>query len=138
MTARPILLDTHAIIWMPDAGKLSAAAEGILLEAQQLDTPVFISPISAWEIGLLVARGKIALPVSPGVWLKAMTDSGLAWAGLPPDVLISSSFLPGDIHGDPADRILVSTARTYGYRLMTRDRRLLDYGAAGHVQVIAC
>ncbi len=138
MTTRPILLDTHAVIWMPDAGKLSAAAESALLEAQRLDTPIFISPISAWEIGLLVARGKIALPVSPEAWLKAMTDSGLAWASLAPDILIASSFLPGDLHGDPADRILVATARAYGYRLMTRDRRLLDYGGAGHVQVIAC
>jgi PIN domain nuclease of toxin-antitoxin system len=138
VTARPILLDTHAIIWLPDAGTLSAAAEGALQEAQQQDAPVFMSPISAWEIGLLVARGKLALPAAPEAWLKAMTDAGLAWASLPPEVLISSSFLPGDIHGDPADRILVATARTYGYRLMTRDQRLLDYGAAGHVQVIAC
>jgi PIN domain nuclease of toxin-antitoxin system len=138
LTERPILLDTHAIIWMPDAGKLSAPAEDALQEAQEQDIPVLMSPISAWEIGLLVARGKVALPVSPAAWLKTMTDAGLAWADLSPDVLISSSFLPGDIHGDPADRILVATARTYGYRLMTRDRRLLDYGAAGHVQVIAC
>jgi PIN domain nuclease of toxin-antitoxin system len=138
VTARPILLDTHAVVWMPDAGKLSAAAEGALREAQQLDTPVFISPISAWEIGLLVARSKLALPTSPGAWLKAMTDAGLAWAAMTADVLISSSFLPGDIHDDPADRILVATARAYGYRLMTRDQRLLHYGAAGHLQVIAC
>ena len=86
----------------------------------------------------MVARGRVALPIPPGAWLKAMTEAGLAWASLSPEVLVASSFLPGELHGDPADRILVATARTFGRRLMTRDRRLLSYAAAGHLEAIPC
>lgn len=63
---------------------------------------------------------------------------GAYLAPMPPEVLIASSELPGDLHKDPADRILAATARRYGYRLMTRDRPLLSYAAAGHLQAIAC
>jgi PIN domain nuclease of toxin-antitoxin system len=74
----------------------------------------------------------------PGSWFQALVESGLKWAPLTPEVLIDSSFLPGTIHGDPADRILAATARAFGYRLMTRDRALLAYAEAGHLQAVAC
>ena len=51
-------------------------------------------------------------------------------------MLFRSTRLPGDLHGDPADRILVATARRMGARLMTRDRRLLDYGRQKHAKII--
>ena len=59
-------------------------------------------------------------------------------AELSPQILIASSFLPGDPPGDPADRILAATAREYGYTLVTRDRPLLDYAKQGHLQALAC
>ena len=55
-----------------------------------------------------------------------------------PEVLIASSFLPDTPPRDPVDRILAATAREYGYRLMTRDRPLLDYATQEHVQALAC
>jgi PIN domain nuclease of toxin-antitoxin system len=51
---------------------------------------------------------------------------------------LAASFLPGDFHNDPADRFLVATARVMGVALLTRDRKILDYAAAGHVRAIAC
>ena len=87
---------------------------------------------------MLAARGRVALPAAPAEWFEEVIDSGLAWAPLSPGVLVEASFLPGQIHGDPADRILVATARAFGYRLMTRDRKLLDYAEAGHVKALAC
>jgi PIN domain nuclease of toxin-antitoxin system len=57
---------------------------------------------------------------------------------LTPEVLISSSYLPGSPPRDPADRIIAATARVQGYRLVTRDRLLLDYAEAGHVEALAC
>jgi PIN domain nuclease of toxin-antitoxin system len=99
---------------------------------------LFISPIMAWEIGLLVSRGRIFLSRSPTVWFQEMLDSGVTLAAMPPRVLMDSSFLPGAPPRDPADRIMAATARAYGYRLMTRDRALLDYGEEGHVEVLAC
>jgi PIN domain nuclease of toxin-antitoxin system len=59
-------------------------------------------------------------------------------AELTPEVLIASQELPGELHRDPADRILGATARQYGYRLLTRDKPLLAYAEAGHLQAIAC
>ena len=109
---------------------LRAAADGAI--------PIFISPISAWELGLLVALGRIALPSSPADWLDEVIAVGASWAPLTPRLLIDASFLPGQIHRDPADRILTATARAFGYRLMTRDRALLAYAEAGHLQAVAC
>ena len=97
-----------------------------------------MSPITAWELGMLVARGRMALPVSPADWFNDALRAGVNWAPLTPRVLVDASFLPGQIHRDPADRILAATARAFGYRLMTRDRALLAYAEAGHLQAVAC
>lgn len=135
---RPILLDTHAVIWTTSPGELSAEAEAELDATWRERAAVYVSPISAWEVGLLVARRRVALPMTPASWFETLIASGLRWASLSPQILIDSSFLPGEIHGDPADRILVATARAFGYRLMTRDRALLGYADSGHVQALAC
>ena len=87
---------------------------------------------------MLVARGRLALPLPAASWFDQLAESGVGWAPLTPQVLVDASFLPGRIHGDPADRILAATARAFGYRLMTRDRALLSYAEAGHVQALAC
>ena len=137
MSERPILLDTHAVLWAT-GGTLSSGAVEMLEAASDAAVPVMISPISAWEVGMLVARGRVALPLSPSAWFHQAAEAGMVWAPLTPDVLISASFLPGRIHGDPADRILAATARAFGYRLMTRDRALLAYAEAGHLQAVAC
>jgi PIN domain nuclease of toxin-antitoxin system len=107
-------------------------------EAEAEGAGVFVSPISAWEIAMLVAGCRLALSAEPEVWFRALLDAGIGLAPLTPEVLSRSSFLPGEIHGDPADRILASTARMFDYRLMTRDRRLLDYAAEGHIHALAC
>ena len=138
MSGRPILLDTHAALWLTEPGALAREAEAELEAAYGEGVGVLVSPISAWEVGLLAARGRIALPMAPAAWFDRLVDSGVRWAPLEPQVLIASSFLPGGLHGDPADRVLVATARAYGYRLMTRDRALLRYGDAGHVQTLPC
>ena len=57
---------------------------------------------------------------------------------MPPSVLVASTILPGVPPRDPADRILIATARVYGFTLVTRDRAILEYGAERHVQVLAC
>ena len=138
MSGRPILLDTHAAIWLPDKGKLSDPAEEELQTAQRESLPIYLSPITVWEIGMLVAHGRVALPTPPAPWLEALIASGLRWAPLSPEVLINSAFLPGRLHGDPADRILAATARAFDFRLMTRDRRLLEYAREGHLLAIGC
>jgi len=89
--------------------------------------------------GLLASRNRLNFVVTPQRWFqRLLAVPGVRLADLSPDLLIASSFLPGKPPRDPADRILAATARAQNYRLMTRDQRLLDYAADGHLQAIAC
>jgi PIN domain nuclease of toxin-antitoxin system len=100
---------------------------------------IYISPMTAWEVGLLVAQGRIAISVTPQVWFsRLLAVPGIALAELGSDILIASSFLPGSPPRDPADRIITATAREKGLRLITRDKILLDYAVAGHLDALAC
>jgi PIN domain nuclease of toxin-antitoxin system len=62
----------------------------------------------------------------------------VALCDLSAEILLNSSFLPGEFHGDPADRMMAATARDFGFTLLTRDRALLAYAAQGHLAAIAC
>lgn len=136
-----LLIDTCALIWtaaLAQPEDLSPISNA-LSDAQAAGAQICISPITAWEIGMLSAKGRLPMPMPPKAWLdRVMSVAGLEWAKMPPDVLLASSTLPGDLHGDPADRILVATAREYGLRLVTRDRKILDYAAKGHVMAMEC
>ena len=97
-----------------------------------------IAAISLWEIALLASRGRIVLGKSVGLWLEeALADPGPAIDPLSPQVAIEASSLPETFHRDPADRLIVATARVANATLMTRDRRILDYAGRGHLTAIA-
>lgn len=136
--AKPILLDTCAMIFIAEGQPISQGAKDAL--ARALDAgDLLVSPISAWEVGLLVARGRVALPLEPLAWFRNFVDQpGVALADMPPAVLMASSFLPGTPPSDPADRIVAASARAFGLRVMTRDRKLLDYAEAGNLDAMAC
>jgi len=135
----PILLDTCALIWLVQDEPLAQPSVDALQESAESGGIVYLSPITAWEVGLLVARGRLRLRMSPQGWFaRASAAPGVKLAAMPPDLLIASSFLPGRPPNDPADRIIAATARELGARLMTRDRVLLDYGRQGHVNVLKC
>lgn len=133
---RPILLDTCALIWLTD-NELSSVAIAKLLEANREVGGVVVSPISAWEIGQLTARGRLKLKMDPLSWFQMALENSIALAPMPPSVLVASSFLPGPLR-DPADRVIVATARAFQYRVMTRDRPMLDLARAGHLETVAC
>lgn len=134
-----ILLDTCAAIWISGNAALAEPAIAALDEAEDEGRPIYLSPITAWEIGLLVARNRLSLPTRPKAWFdRLMSAPGLRLAQLPPGVLIDSAFLPAAPPRDPADRIIIATAREYDLTIMTRDRLILDYAGAGHVRAIAC
>ena len=131
------LLDTHVMLWMSAGRPLSPAATAALRAVR--DQPIYISPISAWEVGMLVARSRLSLHMHPIRWFdSALLAPNIRLAELSPNILISSSFLPGTPPRDPADRILAATARDQGFCLATRDRLLLEYGEKGHLEVLAC
>jgi PIN domain nuclease of toxin-antitoxin system len=115
-----------------------AAAEALDKCADGGET-VFISPISAWEIGLAIVKGRYKSNMPPRVWFSRFVSTGTtALAGMTPEILIESSFLPGKPPRDPADRIIIATAREYGYCVVTCDGEILDYAAEGHVQALGC
>lgn len=136
----PLLLDTCAALWTSTAGpELRREATEAILRADADGQPIYLSPITAWEVGQLVARGRYALSLDPAAWFEGLLESGLTLAPLTADILVGASFLPvSEGLRDPADRILASTARSMGWILLTRDRPLLDYAAAGHIRAIAC
>lgn len=136
---QPLLLDTCALIWIAEEEPLSPAALDVLNATHNAGAATYVSPITAWEVGLLVARERLKLLVTPQRWFQRLLEMPtMQLAALSPDVLIAASFLPGKAPRDPADRILAATAREYGCTLLTRDRALLSYGEQGHVRVLPC
>lgn len=134
-----ILLDTCAAIWITEDAGLADPAEAELNESVDLGLAVMLSPTTAWEVGMLVARQRYSSRVTVETWFDALLKRPhTALADLTPAIFIQSSFLPGEPPRDPFDRLFIATARAYGYRIMTRDRKILDYADQGHVQAIAC
>jgi PIN domain nuclease of toxin-antitoxin system len=135
---QPILLDTCTLIFLTRKERLAAAAVKTM-EAVSRDGSTYISPISAWEIGSLASLGRLQLLIRPERWFANLFEvPGVRLAEMSPDLLIASSYLPGNPPRDPFDRIIAATARELGATLITRDRALLDYGEQGHVAVVGC
>jgi len=135
----PLLLDTCAAIWIANKDPISESILDEIRRAAVDGRAVFVSAITAWEIGMLVSRGRMSMLTAPERWFENLLQApAIRLANLPPNVLIAASFLPGTPPNDPADRILAATAREYGYTLVTRDRPLLDYAEHGHLQALAC
>ena len=145
-TAEPpgaVLLDTCAVIWLANGAPMTNSATAAIIRAGLADG-VFVSPVSAWEIGML-SRPKpgrsaaVLFMPDPKTWFaRVITGPGIREASLTPEIAIDASFLPGELHGDPGDRLLVTTARYLGVPIVTRDRSIIAYGRNGYAQVIPC
>jgi PIN domain nuclease of toxin-antitoxin system len=136
---RPLLWDTCAAIWIYEKAKLAPAAIDAMTTADREGVPSYISPITAWEVGMLAARGRLQLLIRPERWFTNLFEvPGVRLADMSPDLLIASSHLPGAPPKDPTDRIIAATARELGATLVTRDRALLGYGEQGHIAVVEC
>ena len=134
-----LLLDTHVWLWLAfgTPEKIKAGTRKALEQAST-DEPLLISIISVWEVALLEAKQRLSLPMTVEAWVERALDR--------PDIrlirldrsrtVIDSCRLPGNFHPDPADRLLVATARSENAVLVTHDKKILDYGAAGHVKVL--
>lgn len=135
---KPILLDTCAALWIV-ADEINQKVADALIETRKAGLMSYVSPITAWEIGLLAHKGRFKSSYTPQRWFERLMGAPFtALAALTPEILMGSSFLPGNMNDDPADRIIAATAREYGYTVMTRDRGLLDYGGEGYLSVLEC
>ena len=132
------LLDTCAAIWMTQDEPLTAEAVEALAYGKE-SGHVFVSTVTAWEMATLLARGRIRGTKDAKRWYDDFrVGAQLAEQPVTADIFIASCALPQPIHKDPIDRILIATAREQDLTLVTRDRAILSYGAAGHVKVLAC
>ncbi|MGQ0609823.1 MAG: type II toxin-antitoxin system VapC family toxin [Paracoccaceae bacterium] len=137
--SQPLLFDTCALIWAAAiaVGDETIAVNQALIQARDSGARLLVSPISAWEVGLLAAKSRLLLTMPPRTWLdRAMKAGGLQWSEMTIEILLGSSTLPGEPQGDPADRIILATAREYGLQIVTRDRKILEYARQGHVMAL--
>ncbi|OGT64877.1 MAG: twitching motility protein PilT [Gammaproteobacteria bacterium RIFCSPHIGHO2_12_FULL_45_9] len=134
----PLLLDTHIWIWLNTGSTLLAPETIHCIETAATQGMVWIAAISVWELATLVRKQRISLTTSVQDWVQtALAQPGMQFAEMTPTIAIESTVLPGEIHGDPADRLIVATARHLRLTLVTRDAALLRYGEAGYVSVRA-
>ncbi len=133
-----LLLDTHVWLWLVAGSPELSTQARHTIDAAATAGALRIAAISLWEIVLLATRGRIVLSKSIGSWLEeALAGPGPAIDPLTPQIATESYALPDVFHRDPADRLIVATARVANATLMTRDRRILDCAARGHLTAIA-
>ncbi len=125
-----LVLDTHVWIWlMTGARQLKDSSSLSLIDRAVPYSGIRVSAISVWEVGMLEAKGRISLRMGCLDWVKkALSAPGIQLSPLTPEIAIESSHLPDRFHGDPADRIIVSTTRSLGASLITSDKNIIAYG----------
>lgn len=122
-----IVLDTHIWWWtISEPRQLSRKARQFITKT--LPEQRAIASISIWEFAMMVTRGRIELTISPDEWLDyAINETGLTILELNSKIALESCNLPGNFHKDPADRIIVATARVSRSQLITKDQKIIEY-----------
>jgi PIN domain nuclease of toxin-antitoxin system len=128
-----VVLDTHALLWWhAKSDRLSAKALRAINDA----SVVLVSPISFWEIAMLVRKGRVALDRPTGVWVSDFQSTDrVEISDLTPGIAVAAAELL-DLHGDPADRILVATANAHGVPLVTKDEKIHDHAKLASVTAL--
>lgn len=126
-----LLLDTHTLLWwLNDSGRLSAGQREALDRASE-KSPLLVSDISLWEVAMLHNLDRIRLAMPLREWLsKAVAPPLVRRQGISPAIATEAAALPDSFHRDPADRIIVATARVLAATLLTQDHRIVDAGLA--------
>jgi len=125
---RGVVLDTHAWVFWADGGDQLTAKARRTIASAQAKKAVYVSAISAWEVALLSEKGRLALSIDVTEWIaRATTLPGVQTVSLDVRTAVDSVRLPGDLHKDPADRMIAATARRLGVPLVTADARLRAY-----------
>ena len=133
-----VVLDTHVLIWLLAGDERISPALRQTVDNASYANGAHVSAISLWEVSMLEAKDRLILYRDVGTWVETVaTHPGLTIVPLAPEIAVASTRLPGELPGDPADRMIVATARVLGATLITADRALLDYGAQGHLRVLA-
>lgn len=135
--AFPILLDTHVWIWFAEASHKFSKSTIQLIDNAIKNRSVFVSDISLWEISMLANKGKIILSLPTRNWLETSIKTlALELIPISPQIAVESTLLPGEFHKDPADRLIVATARCENLTLLTADSEILSYAAKDYLHTI--
>jgi PIN domain nuclease of toxin-antitoxin system len=127
-----ILLDKHIWVWWVILASQLPPNYRAYIQAHE-SQGLGVSAISCWEVAKLVERGRLVLPYPVGQWMQqALAYPGVQLLALSPEIAVESTQLPGSFHRDPADQIIVATARIYNCPLVTMDQNIRTYP---HVQV---
>ncbi|WP_440615223.1 type II toxin-antitoxin system VapC family toxin [Cysteiniphilum sp. 6C5] len=125
-----IVLDTHILVWWVDGNdKLSTKAVKVINKAQQEKSRILLSSITAWEICMLINKGRLSLRIDIRKWLETvqMIDC-VEFVPVTNEIAMTSTSLPNfDYHKDPADRMIIATASIYGATLITADETIRSY-----------
>jgi PIN domain nuclease of toxin-antitoxin system len=136
MQQKMLLLDTHVLFWWTEDRNLQPALRE-RIELARRSGSLFLSAATAWEIGILVGKGQYALPRSPLEWWTLLvTKGGAIQVPIDGEIALRSWSLPGTIHNDPADRLILATALLKGMTLVTRDQKLIDYARLHAVDIL--
>lgn len=132
-----LLLDTHTWIWLNNGSNELSNKIIRQIDHAAENGNVFISAISVWEIATLTAKKRLILRTSLREWVdEALSQMGVNLVPIAPDISIESVELPNGFHGDPADRLIVATARIKRMVILTRDSKILTYAKEGFIQTI--
>ncbi len=134
-----ILLDTHIFIWlMSGSDRLTQKAKKSIETCTENEGYIFVSAISIWEIGMLAQKRRLTLKEPILQWIQeSLSAPYIQLATLSPEIAVESCQLPGEFHGDPADRMIVATSRVLNTPLLTMDDRILSYANNGHLECVA-
>ena len=128
----PTLLDTHAWVWWVTEDRRLSTRAGAMIRRRVAERNLWISLISVWELAKKVEKQQLILDRPLDRWVEeAVARPGLGVWEMTRPILIQSCELPQPFHGDPADQILVATARHHGAVVITKDQRIRRYA---HVQ----
>ncbi len=132
-----IVLDTHVWVWWVHGDAQIQPSQSSAIEEAESDV-IGVSAISCWEVAKLVERGRLVLPRPPEEWIaSALHYPGIRLIGLSPEIAVASARLPGSFHRDPADQIIVATARVNGCSLVTSDQKIISYEHVERVSRLA-
>ncbi len=124
-----IVLDTHVLVWwVSSLQKLSPVATEVIAKHQSLERSILVSSITAWEIAMLVEKGRLTINMEVDAWLAEVSRiPTVEFVPVDNVIAVKSTCLPGEFHNDPADRMIVALARQGPYPLLTADEKILRY-----------
>jgi PIN domain nuclease of toxin-antitoxin system len=137
MSDAGLVIDTHVWLWLESEPDRLGEPARVRIEQAARAGQLWVSVMSVWEIGMLVAKDRIRLSMPVDEWVRqASATPGMQMLGVIPEIALESTRLPDAPHGDPVDRLLMASARLHNLTLVTADEKILTYAQQGHLKAL--